>query len=52
RAFINGTAHGWIDCLLEEARLYDEALDAGQIEALFEDGPVMAVDSDGDGLPD
>ena len=39
RALINGTAHGWIDALIDEARIYNQALTAAQIAKLSLDPP-------------
>ncbi len=42
---------GAINALIEEARIYDEAFTAVQIQQIFNSGPA-AGDSDGDGLQD
>jgi len=40
RAFIGVTAHGWVDALVDEARIYNTALTQGEIQALT---PVGAI---------
>ena len=41
RAFIGGTAHGWIDALVEEARIYNAALSDAQIRELSLEPPAI-----------